>query len=233
MLDGMPEKSSVYSKITSAIGDRSQKKVIEMSDGIIPSVWEYYMPYEGIRNLTNIIPFPFNCKKIQYVDNKLRNDKLVIFHGVSRPKEKGSQYIIKAMKMLKDAYPNDIKIIIAEKLPYNEYLEALKESNVVLDQCLSYGYGYNALISMAEGKVVMSGAEPETINAFGLNSVPVLNIQPDVEQIYDQLKYLLENRKEITRFGFESRKFVETFHDCTKVAQMYIDTWEGNNYVHG
>ena len=79
---------------------------------------------------------------------------------------------------------------------------------------------------MALGKVVLGGASSDSLKEFGLKESPVLHIQPDVNQIVSQLEYILENRKNITQWGYDSRKFVEDFHDAKKIAQMYLDTWK-------
>jgi glycosyltransferase involved in cell wall biosynthesis len=78
---------------------------------------------------------------------------------------------------------------------------------------------------MAMGKVVMSGAEPECLEEFELKNIPIINILPDPQDIYNKIKSLVLNKKSITKIGQESRKFVETFHDSHKVAKQYLEVW--------
>ena len=39
----------------------------------------------------------------------------------------------------------------------------MKKANIVIDQTSCYSTGVNALIAMAQGKVVLGGAEPDPI----------------------------------------------------------------------
>jgi len=83
----------------------------------------------------------------------------------------------------------------------------------------------NAIYSMAMGKVVLSGNEPECQQEFGRADIPVINIEPTVEDIYNKLEKLVLDKKSVIEIGEKSRLFVEDFHHHVKVAQQYIDTW--------
>jgi hypothetical protein len=76
------------------------------------------------------------------------------------------------------------------------------------------------------GKVVLSGNEPECGKEFGRDDIPVINIKPSVEDIYNKLEKLVLNKKCLEEIGYKSRKFVEDFHDYKKVAKQYLETWE-------
>ena len=95
----------------------------------------------------------------------------------------------------------------------------------MIDQCRSYGYGINADIALAEGKVVLSGATEEALSALKVKNCPVFNIEPDNDQIYATLKYIMEHRDRIPEWGKKSREYVEQFHDAKAVAQRYVETW--------
>ena len=129
------------------------------------------------------------------------------------------------MEKLKENYPNEVEIVIDGKMPLNKYLKVLEETNVVIDQALSYEYGMNAIYSMAMGKVVLSGNEPECQQEFGRTDIPVINILPSEDDIYNKLEQLVLNKESVIEIGKKSRQFVEDFHHYVKVAQQYIDTW--------
>ena len=204
---------------------KSEEKVIKMSDIIIPSLYEYTLGYKNESKLANVIPFPINTDKIEYSDNVF-GDKVVFFHGINREEAKGTAFIRKALEKLKSDYPDEVEVIIDGHMPFDKYVELMKRTNVVIDQCCSYGYGINACLAMAQGKVVMSGSRPETIAAFGVDKSPIFHIQPDIDQIYKQLVYILENKNNIGTWGIESRKYVENTHNYIKVARQYIDAWK-------
>ena len=225
--DNNPEKAGPFTEkgFRQEMTRRSERYVDKIADGVIPVMYEYAVGIRHWENCRETIPLPFNAKEIQYQENKV-GDKLVFYHGLLRPKDKGGEYITEALETLKKKYPNDVEIHIHKQLPLKEYLEVISKTNVLLDQCKEHCWGMNACYGMALGKVVLGGASRNSLKEFGLKESPVLHVKPDVNQILSQLEYVLENRKNVTQWGYESRKFVEEFHDAKRIAQKYLDTWK-------
>jgi len=200
---------------------------IERVDGIIPVMFEYAIGYKDYPKVKSTVPLPIDTENITCVDNSM-GAKVHFFHGLNRPFFKGTPIITSALNRLQSNYPNDVKVTIAGNMSQKDYLSALDSANVVLDQCKGYSYGMNALYSLAKGKVVMSGSEPEALKELGISkdNCPIINIQPDADQIYEQLTILLEKRKIIKDIGNESRKFVEKYHDSKVIAEQYIEIWQ-------
>ena len=209
---------------------KSENQVVEASDIIIPSLYEYTLGYKKESKLSNVIPFPINTDKIEYAENTFE-DKVVFFHGINREESKGTAFIREALERLKNNYPNEVEVVIDGHMPFDKYVELMKRTNVVVDQCCSYGYGINACLAMAQGKVVMSGNRPETLKAFGIDKSPIFHIQPDVDTIYQQLVYILENKKNIGQWGYESRQYVESTHNYITIAQKYVDAWKSTGKI--
>ncbi len=228
VFDGNPELIKVFDNksIKSKFITHYTISLYQHADGIIPLIpFEYEIPYEGMPNLRKTILFPINHKKIKYEANNISN-KVVFFHGISRPIDKGTPYITEAMKIIEKKYPQDVKCIFVEKLPYNEYEKVLSKVNIVLDQCKSYGYGMNAAISLAKGKVVMSGAESEFIEAGSLYDCPIYNITPNVNQIVEQMERIIADKRQIHEIGQKGREYVMKHHDYVKIAQEYVKEWQ-------
>lgn len=206
---------------------KTHNNLLKSIDGYIPSCYDYYLGYELLHfnKLRKIIPYPIFLDDFDYIDFPPISRKLKLFHGVSRDNFKGSKYIIDAMKLIARKYPNDVSIEIVERLPYFDYINRINNSHVVLDQCRSYSYAMNALISMAKGKITMSGAEPIAIKTMELGEVPVINIKPDSNQIYNELISVLEKRDKLQEISIASRLFVEKNHDAKKIAMMYLEEW--------
>ena len=199
--------------------------VVKLADAIIPISYEYAEAYRKLKKTQITVPIPINCSKVPYTENLVRNGKVVFFHGINRNTAKGSSYIIAAMKKVKERYPNDVEIIINERMPLNKYLEAMEKTNVVLDQCKGYGWGMNAVYSLAEGKITLSGNEPEALSELGISESPIYNITPNSEQIEQVMEQIIDCKNTITERGFKSREFAEKFHNHVKVAQQYLDIW--------
>lgn len=201
--------------------------VLRNSDGIIPITYEYEVAYRDEKELMPTIPVPINVDEVSYSENIL-GKKLKIFHGLSRYGLKGTHYVERAFQILLEKYPNDLELIIGGNMPLDQYLQVLNRANIVIDQLNSYSLGLTGLYAMAMGKVVMGGAEPESLTSLGVLSSPVINLKPDENHIVSEVEKLLCHKECIARLGAESRAFVEAVHNHKKVAQQYVDVWTRN-----
>lgn len=215
-------KDSNYIKYN---GVKKCEKILEKIDGIIPICWDYAEAYRVFykknQKIKPTIQLPLDLEKIEYKVN-LIEDKIIIFHGLNREEFKGTKYIKEAMENIQRKYPDRVEIIVDGKMPLEEYKKILSRANIVIDQCNSYSYGMNALISMAQGKLVLSGNEKECMNELGRDDIPVINIIPSAEDIEKKLEYFIKNPNLITEMGEKSRKFVEEFHECSIVGKEYL-----------
>lgn len=229
-LDGNPPVTVLYDnkKISSKIMNNNCRFVAKHAKKIIPCIpYEYEIPYCDFENLEKVILLPINYTKIPYEENIVRNGKVVFFHGINRVQEKGSDIITRAMEYIRGKYPNDVECIITKRMEYNKYLETMKRVNVILDQCKGYGYGMNACIAMAMGKIAFSGAEKRMLERMGdaAEKCPIYNIIPDESQIISQMEVIIENKKDIPELGKKARAYIEEYHNYIKIAQQYLDVW--------
>ncbi|GGE41928.1 glycosyltransferase [Psychroflexus planctonicus] len=198
--------------------------LITEANGYIPIMYEYAEPYRCLKNIRKTIPIPINCNKIQYQENKI-NRKLVVFHGLNRPGAKGTEYVKKAFDILRKKYPNDLELVISGNMKYEDYLKFIKTVNVNVDQTNTYSFGINALNSLASGKVTLGGVEKQSIEELGYDECPALNIKPNAKDIVSKIENLLENKNEIPELGYQSRQFVEKYHNHIQIAKQYLDVW--------
>jgi hypothetical protein len=203
------------------------KFIADNCDGIIPIMFEYETSYEGHENLLNTIPIPINTHKIKYRENKVV-DKIIIFHGLNRYGFKGTKYIEEAFEILSQKHPDDLELIIDGKMPLDKYLEVMKKTNVVVDQTSSYSLGVNGIYALAMGKIVLGGAEPESLRSLGVEASPVINIEPNSLSIIEEIEKLLTDKEKIMQLGYESRQFSEEIHQHIKIAKKYVETWNMN-----
>ena len=200
------------------------KYIADNCDGIIPIMFEYETSYENHPNLKKTIPIPMNIEKIEYQDNIVK-DKIVVFHGLNRYGFKGTRHVEEAFKILAKKYPDDLELIIDGKMPLEKYLEVMAKTNVIIDQTNSYSLGVNGIYALAMGKIVLGGAEPESLKSLGVESSPVINIKPNAQSIVGAIEKLLENKEKITMLGQKSRKFSEGTHGHINIAKKYLEVW--------
>ena len=204
-----------------------EKYLMPRLTGIIPIWYEYAEPYRNFPNLKKTIRTPIEIEKFQYSPNVLRNGKVVFFHGLSRPC-KGGEYILAAFDRLREKHKNDAEFIAAGGLPFDEYMKIINRANVVVDDANSYSFCMNAFFSMLKGKVVMGGAEPEGNNELEYEDVPVVNITANVDQICDAIESVIAKKDQLLEWGLKSRKFVEKYHNCSDIAQKFIDQFNSD-----
>lgn len=203
--------------------------LLNNSDVIIPTAYCYYdqlMAYEKIchydtKKVTRAIPLPITINN-DAVSNSCEGRKIVVFHGVIRPKAKGTPFIEAAMDRLQEEYPEKVKCICRGGIPYDEYVKLFDRVDILIDQTYLNGWGMNAIIGAMKGKCVLTSCGPENGENMGIDKIPFVRITPDVEQIHKTLKALVENPKRIESVKKQSRKFAEEYCDSVIVAKRYI-----------
>jgi len=198
----------------------------EKVEGIIASDMDYYLPLKGHPKFLGLIPNPVNLLNIEYTEPSIK-DKIIIFLGINQGAyhAKGIPYFEQALKSITSKYKDKIEVIVAQNIPYNEYIELYKKAHIILDQVYGYDQGYNALEAMAAGKVVFTGAESEFQDYYQLTDTVAINALPDVESIVKQLSFLIENPEELILIGNRARKFIEKEHHFVKIAEKYLESW--------
>ena len=201
--------------------------VVENVSGIIPSDLDYAIPYRSHPKALPMIPNPVNVDKIQYKKLKV-NDKINIFFGINRYSfyKKGSGIILEALETIKEKYAGKIRVMSVENMSYEDYIRQYEEAHIFIDQLYSYDQGFNALEAMANGKCVLTGAEKEFYEHYGLNYDPAVNVLPYKTDVVNKLSALIENPARILEISQNARRFIEVHHHYKKVAQKYIDTWK-------
>lgn len=206
---------------------KTHELVYQNIQGVIASDMDYVFPLEGHSKFLGLIPNPINTEKIQFIENPIQN-KINIFLGINKGSyhSKGIVFFEKALAQIKEKYNTKIDILIAENLPYNEYILLYNKAHIVLDQVYAFDQGYNALEAMAKGKVVFTGAEKEFEEHYNLTEKVAINALPEVDSIVNELSFLIENSNEIDAIGRRARAFVEKEHDYLKVAEKYLEKWQ-------
>ena len=138
----------------------------------------------------------------------------LIVHAPTQRTVKGTSYVIDAVEALKPEYPFDFRLI--EGMKHAEARKLYKTADVVVDQLLIGTYGVFALESMALGKPVITYINDETKNSYP-PSLPILSASQ--KTIQNVLERVIRSGKLRHDLGFQSRKYVEDYHDSIKVAE--------------
>ena len=137
--------------------------------------------------------------------------------------------MLRALKRIHKDYPNECEILKAENVPFEEYSRLVNECDILLDQLYGYSPGMNALLAMSKGKIVVGGAEEECYRILNEETLrPMINVIPDEEDVYEKLKWLIENKEKTAKLQQESIEFVKKHHTPKRVAEKYLEFWNSS-----
>ena len=225
-----PESKKEYHYIFEFLTPNHKKThdfIYQNIKGVLASDLDYVFPLIDNDKYLGLIPNPVNTDAIEFIENEISN-KVLIFLGINRHTyyTKGISFFEKALEIIKEKYSSKVEIIIAENLPYKQYIELYNKATIVLDQVFAFDQGYNALEAMAKGKVVFTGAETEFVAHYNLTKKVAINALPDVDYLVSELSNLIEKPLEIKAIGEQARFFIEKEHNYIKIAQKYIEKWK-------
>lgn len=202
------------------------KRLLAQSKNIIPSNTDFAAALKNEPKATPIIPAPVQVDFLPL--NQNQNLQVIhIFMGINQSNywKKGINYFEEALKIIENRYPSRVVVTRATNMPYETYIKAYKNCHILLDQVLCYDQGYNALEAMAQGKVVFAGGSEVYLEAHGLQEIPVIDAQPDVHHLVNQLEKLINNPKEILIIGLKARNHVLHYHNYKNIAKQYLDLY--------
>lgn len=201
-------------------------------DGVTTALYEYDLAMRRRLddNHVRYVGIPIDMEAIRRVEHPLVADgKVKMFLGRHRHRMafKGTDIIGRVAEKIATEMPDRCSLEIVENIPYDEYIKKLRNADLVLDQLYSYTPATNALLAMAAGQAVLSGAEPEYYDFIGEKELhPVINAVPDENILYGTLKKVVENPEMIVEAGSQGRRFVLKHNDADVVATRSIDFWQ-------
>lgn len=200
--------------------------LVKRCDAIIPTHVDFTMALSHESKATPLIPSAVQTEKFELCQNS-NLDIIELFMGINRHNylKKGIPYFEKALEKIKRLYGDKVNITIAEDLPYQEYINSYNNAHIFLDQSLSYDQGYNALEAMAQGKVVFAGAGTAFLKAYGLEKAPLIDSQPDVNYLVQELSRLIDRPQDIIELGKSAHEFILKHHDAVDIARRYEEIY--------
>lgn len=204
--------------------ERLNKMIAADCDGIVAGLYEYWACYHPLfPNKTTFIPFPIRPANGQHADDTVHNP-LRIFIGISRSRSayKGTDIMLAAARAVEKRYPDRVELRVVEGVPFNEYVQMMQDSDVILDQLYSYTPAMNALEAMNQGIVVVGGGEPENYSILNEAQLrPIVNVLPTYDSVYQQLCQLALHPERVPVLKRQGRDYISRHHDFMKVASQY------------
>ena len=208
--------------------------VMQRADCLVPCLYEYWKVYDTpeFQSRLRYIPLPVDVGKPLNPSN-LSNPSnpspvRVLFASQKlRGQMKGTDQLEPLFDRLAREFPDVIDLCKIESVPFEQYQRLVAEADVVVDQLYSFTPAMGALESMAQGKVVVSGYEPEyRLFIDGPLDPGIINLRPfDDANNYEVLKSILTDRNKIARLQSSSQAFVRKYHDADQVARQFVEFW--------
>ena len=203
--------------------------VYDHVDGVITALYEYQLSMSRVIAAERLAygGIPVDTAAIKPTATDTEPDRpisILLPSHIGREQEKGIPQLMRIAKTLELEYPDKVSILPVHNLQYTEFLKNMARADIVFDQLYSYTPATTALLAMAMGKTVVTGAEKD-FNDFQGCSTPAINIDPrDPEAVLPAIRRCLD-RETLAANALKARQYVVAHNDCEVVAQRYEDFW--------
>jgi hypothetical protein len=150
-------------------------------------------------------------------------EPVTIVHAPNHRGVKGTEFILAALEALeRKGYA--IELVLLERRPNEEVLEAMRRADICVDHCIGSGWGLFSVEAMGSGATVLANLEDEqrlgVHRHFGwLNQSPI--VSANIDQLEATIEYLIRNpslREELGRIGVE---YVRRFHSPETARYLF------------
>ena len=168
------------------------------------------------------------------IDNRILNNrsefnsinKIKILHAPSNPLIKGTPLVRAAIKKLEtEGY--DFEYIELMNKPNKEVLLMLEKSDIVLNQFYATMPGVFGIEAMAKYNAVLMSVDYENLPHGSEGAW----MRTKYWELYDNLKYLLDNPLKIKEYADAGYEFVKNNYTEEKVREFYINTFYEHNII--
>lgn len=207
-----------------------QRYALDHIDGAVSVLYEYEL---GMRRALGAEKsgyggIPIDTSAFNPIMLPEQPDKIKIFLGRDRTRMamKGTDMLEEAAREVISRHPDRALLTIVENRPFAEFISLMRDSHVVMDQIYSYTPATTALMAMAYGLNVISGAEPEYYDYINEHHLrPIINAPTDMAGLIDTIEDVVLHPALIAERGSQSRQFVEKHNSCEVVARRFLDFW--------
>lgn len=206
--------------------------VYDHADGAVAVLYEYYLSIQRIlppeKAAYGGIPVAIPDKADANPSAGKRPLRVMLACHQGREAEKGADVMLPLLQAFARENAGKVRFDFVQNRPFDEFSRLLSQADVVVDQLYSYTPATTALMAMARGKVVVSGAEPEYYDFIGERELrPVINIDPACpEQAIAALQVLADDRERLAARSRDSRAFAIRHNSAEAVARRFTDFWK-------
>jgi hypothetical protein len=153
-----------------------------------------------------------------------RNGTVFIAHAPNHRGFKGSEFVIDAVRKLREE-GLDVELILLEKVQ-NEVVRNIfrEDADILVEQLVATGHGFNAVEGMASGLAVISNLEDQAYTlpfrrwSF-LNECPIASASP--ESVQEVLRKLVTRPVLRLALGRAGRQYAEKYHGYMQAQHLF------------
>lgn len=205
-----------------------QKHFFSAMNGAVSVLYEYHKGLEMNFSHSKIayVGIPIDTSKFNFEPPVFQGKIRILLGRIStRIKMKGTHLLETAAKKVAEMHCDTVEFKLVGDMPYHDFIEEIKKAHIILDQVYSYTPATTALIALAMGKTVVSGAENDFYEFIEEDdNCPIINAPLQVEDLTRAIEKILDKRFLIDN-SYASRNFVEKHNDYKTVARRCVDFW--------
>ena len=203
------------------IHDNLTKITAHIKEAIVQD-YEVYDYVKDYYDKVHVLPIAIDLQHFKPNFPSLQKERLLILHAPTNPNFKGTLFIEKTIEKLKEEYNFEYRRI--EKMNHEEAIKHYEEADIIIDQILCGSYGLLSVESMALGKPVLTYIRPDLEASFPVE-LPIVNSNPD--NLYEQVKTLLDNPELRRELGIKGRRYAEKIHSHDVVVDQLLKIYSG------
>lgn len=198
-------------------------------DGAIAVLYEYYegLKYRLKSQYISYGGIPIDIKVLRFpTPSSGKKIRILLGRDKHRILMKGTDILEKAARTIADKYPDIVEFELVENLPYPEFIRILETCHIFLDQIYSYTPATSALLAMAMGKTVVSGAQSEYYKFINeIDNQPIIKAGLTIEENIKILEGIILNREFISTNAINCHNFVLRHNNDEIVADRFLKFW--------
>ena len=165
------------------------------------------------------MPYMYQLKKMCFNKSKFKNiDIIKIVHAPSDPIVKGTPLVRATIRKLREE-GYKFEYIELTNTPNKNVLGILQNTHILISQLYAFIPGVLAIEGMANACATITSAEYDLFPSGAENAW----VKTRYWEIYDNLKYLLDNTEKIEEYAINGYEFVKNNYTEAKVKEFYYN----------
>ena len=208
--------------------EEKKKRIAALSDKYADLCFSYSIDQASyLTSKQYVAPYAYDIRDFNRNDDKFnRNKTIKILHAPSHPLLKGTPLVRAAIKKLKlEGYRFEYKELI--DVSNRKVLEELGSCHIVLNQFYSFAPGVFGVESLANHAAVLMSADPDIETGLPQDAKGAWMITK-YWQVYDNLKFLLDNPEEIKKYADTGYDFALNHYTYEKASEYLHQVFKEN-----